>query len=674
MLQLAEGLVVASLVGGLQRHVRGRADREVGAVRIAEHVDIVVLVHVQAHHVHLVAASAEVGGAHEGLVDAHAARVEVVAAVVRAVEHTRAADVGAGEPGGDTTEIQLGPRRVEFHAQHGSSSAGGGTEVAAPGDPARRGQPLQKAGRVPTAGGLAGADGREVGACRATTDEDVACGIIVQHDGSDITTGAAAVAHPDQRGEVGVHPEDQGIIAARVGVGGTAAGVLGEQVGAGGGPAYEHVTAGGSAQVVGQFSAVATDHTGLDAGAGGVDLQHEDVVARLGLLINAAATEPGSAEQGEVGAAGQAGDVKVPVQPLLDRVRVVVVSTADVGLPDPGAGTTHGGGLEVFTDDDLQVAVGRFVEGAQGDVVGGAHHSGQHVDGPVVRVHPDAMAMVVAGTVRVHPGGPAQRDGVDHQRPGTVVGPQGEADHVALHGVCGIHALLATLAALVDDRRGEEHLTQACGHHQFTLVGDTEALDALQLELDVGGVASGFADDIVLQCTVLGRVIADIGAGIDVLVPHLLEAADAGGMAGGIAHEVVGGVTVGLQALDAHGGQRPAEVEHPAMSAFAPQQRAVRQTQAGLLLDAMPFGLAGADGLRVVGLHQHAFGRGQGLAQREVGPEPDVGVELPAVLREVDALLVGMEQGVQAVRMSVMRSVGRRVRHSACGREHQGRQ
>ncbi len=533
---------------------------------------------------------------------------------------------------------------------------------------------MQESGRVPTSGGLAGADGREVGARRAATDEDVARGVILQHDGGDIATGPTAVAHPDQRGEVGVHPEHQGIIAARVGVGGTAPGVLGEQVGAGGGSAHEHITAGGGAQVVGQFAAIAADHAGLDAGASGVDLQDEDVVARLGLVVDAGAAEPGSAEQGEVGAAGQAGDVQVAIRSLFNGVRVVVVIAADIGLPDPGAGTTHGGGLQVFAHDDLQVAVGRFVEGAHGDVVRGAHHTREHIDGPVVRVHPDTVAVVVAGTVRVHPGGPAQRDGVDHQGTGAVVGPQGEADDVALHDVRGIHTLLAALAALVNDRRGEEHLTQARGHHQFTLVGDAEALDALQLELDVGRVAAGLADDVVLQRTVLGRIIADIGAGIDILVPHLLEAADAGGMADGIAHEVVGGITVGLQALDAHGGQGPAEVQHPAMSAFAPQQRAVRQPLAGLLLDAMPFGLTGGYGLRVVGLHQHALGRGQGLAQREVGPEPDVRVELSTVLREVDALLVGMEQGVQAVRMSVMRSVGRRVRHSARGREHQGRQ
>ena len=137
VLQLGEGLVVASLVGGLERHVRGRARREVGAVRVAEHIDIVVLVHVQAHHVHLVAAASEVGGPDEGLVDAHAAHVEVVAAVVRAVEHAGAADVGGGQSTGDATEVQLRPRRVELHAQHGGSGAGGGTEVAAPGDPAR---------------------------------------------------------------------------------------------------------------------------------------------------------------------------------------------------------------------------------------------------------------------------------------------------------------------------------------------------------------------------------------------------------------------------------------------------------------------------------------------------------------------------------------------------------
>ena len=120
-----------------------------------------------------------------------------------------------------------------------------------------------------------------------------------------------------------------------------------------------------------------------------------------------------------------------------------------------------------------------------------------------------------------------------------------------------------------------------------------------------------------------------------------------------------------LEALDAHGGQGAAEVQHPAVPAFAPQQRAVRQPKAGFFLDAMTFGLAGGDGLRIIGLHQHALGCGQGLAQREVGPEPDVRVELPAVLREVDALLVGMEQGIQAVRMAIVWAVGRRVRLSA---------
>ncbi len=82
VLQFREGLVVAALVGGLQRHVRRGTGREVGAVRVPEDVHVIVLVDVEAHHVDLVAAAAEIGGAEERLIDAHAADVEVVASVV----------------------------------------------------------------------------------------------------------------------------------------------------------------------------------------------------------------------------------------------------------------------------------------------------------------------------------------------------------------------------------------------------------------------------------------------------------------------------------------------------------------------------------------------------------------------------------------------------------------
>ncbi len=229
-------------------------------------------------------------------------------------------------------------------------------------------------------------------------------------------------------------------------------------------------------------------------------------------------------------------------------------------------------------------------------------------------------------------------------------------------------------ATLVHHRGGEQHVTEAGRHHELPLFGDPKLLNASELKLDIGRIASRFADDVVLQRAVLGRVVAHIGPGVHILVPNLLETADAGGVARGITQEVVGRIAMRIEAFDAHGGEGPAEVQHPTMAPFTPGQGTVGQALAGLLLDAMPLGLAGGHGLRIVRLHEHALGCGQRLSEREVGPEHDPGVELATVLGEVDALLISVQQFIQAVGMAVVRSIGRCVRQRARGREHQRRQ
>ena len=115
--QLAEGLVVLPLVGGLQCRVRQTAGREICARTVAEHVHIVVQVRVQTHHVRFRACAAEIGGGNERLTNTHAAYEVVRATIVAVVQHAARADIGCEQTGGQSTEVKFRSCCVEFHAQ-----------------------------------------------------------------------------------------------------------------------------------------------------------------------------------------------------------------------------------------------------------------------------------------------------------------------------------------------------------------------------------------------------------------------------------------------------------------------------------------------------------------------------------------------------------------------------
>ena len=104
ILQLQEDLVLATLRSAQQRCVRQSAHGEVAAGGVAEHVHVVVLIHVQAHHVHLLARAAQVGSAQEGLVDGHATDIEVVVGVVARVVRATG-DVGGIQASGHSPEV-----------------------------------------------------------------------------------------------------------------------------------------------------------------------------------------------------------------------------------------------------------------------------------------------------------------------------------------------------------------------------------------------------------------------------------------------------------------------------------------------------------------------------------------------------------------------------------------
>ena len=120
----------------------------------------------------------------------------------------------------------------------------------------------------------------------------------------------------------------------------------------------------------------------------------------------------------------------MPIRPLFHGVRVVVVVAADVGLPDTGTALAHVRGFEVLTHDHVQVAVRARVEGARGDLVGGADHPGHHINGTIHGVHPDAVAVVVTGACGIDPSGPTHGDGVDHQGLCAIVRAQVEPQDV----------------------------------------------------------------------------------------------------------------------------------------------------------------------------------------------------------------------------------------------------
>ena len=121
--------------------------------------------------------------------------------------------------------------------------------------------------------------------------------------------------------------------------------------------ADHHVASFIDAQVIGTFVAVSAQYRCLDSGAVTVDFQNENVVTALALIVDARSAESGTAKKRKVRTAGIAGDVEVAVRALLHRVGVVVVITADVGLPYPCACLANVDGFEVFAYDHFQVTI-----------------------------------------------------------------------------------------------------------------------------------------------------------------------------------------------------------------------------------------------------------------------------------------------------------------------------
>ena len=69
------------------------------------------------------------------------------------------------------------------------------------------------------------------------------------------------------------------------------------------------------------------------------------------------------------------------------------------------------------------------------DLIRGANNSGYHVDGSIGRIYPDAVAVVVATRVRIHPGRPTERDRIDNDRISRIVFTKLESENVGLNRI-----------------------------------------------------------------------------------------------------------------------------------------------------------------------------------------------------------------------------------------------
>ena len=216
----------------------------------------------------------------------------------------------------------------------------------------------------------------------------------MQHDARTIGTVTAVVAHPGQGTEVLVDPENDGIGATVVRVARTRSTVQRAEVGARCTAADQDVAAARRADVEGVVRAIATDHGRLHALAIRGELQHEDVLSALRLLVDTGSGECASAQYGEVGAGCKARDVQVAVRTLFHGVGIVLPIATDVCLPYARARTSNTARFKVFADHQVHTSVGRYVEGAQGDLVRAAVRPGRDVDGPIIRIHPDAVPVI----------------------------------------------------------------------------------------------------------------------------------------------------------------------------------------------------------------------------------------------------------------------------------------
>src|SRR5690606_11825570 len=126
--------------------------------------------------------------------------VEVAVVVVGRIVGGRG-DVPRVQACGHTPEVEFGLVHVELHAQQVGAAAAGGIVGGPGGGPGRPVQALEETGRAAAARVLARAHGGEVGVARVAANEEVAAGVIVQHDPRTVGAAASVVAHPHQRGE-----------------------------------------------------------------------------------------------------------------------------------------------------------------------------------------------------------------------------------------------------------------------------------------------------------------------------------------------------------------------------------------------------------------------------------------------------------------------------------------
>ena len=233
-----------------------------------------------------------------------------------------------------------------------------------------------------------------------------------------------------------------------------------------------------------------------------------------------------------------------------------------------------------------------------------------------------------------------------------VIGPQLEAKGVRpFDRVAAGHGDLLAVDALVHVGRRVRQFAQQGLDQQFALLVHAHLADAVVGDGDAPGISARHHDQVIFQRPILGRVVAHIDARVDITVPHFLEAAHVGGLA--VAHEVVRYLGVGIAALGAHRGIAAHEAQLPRMAAAAPGELARRTSLALLLLDREAVRNALVDLHGVEGRHHHALGRGHRLTVGEVRPEEHAGAELPLVLREVDLLIVDVQEGID-VRMPMV--------------------
>ncbi len=122
--------------------------------------------------------------------------------------------------------------------------------------------------------------------------------------------------------------------------------------------------------------------------------------------------------------------------------------------------------------------------------------------------------------------GPAEKArvgqrGVDHQRPGVVVGTDGEADAAVLpkgESPRNGHFVVATV--LIDDGCVVAELTPGHRQHQVAVVVDAQRLYVGESQVDDRRISARSNDEVVLQLPLVA-VVADVDARVDRPVPDL---------------------------------------------------------------------------------------------------------------------------------------------------------